>query len=123
MQLKELKVLYKEACEALRQEPEPAEFKMWKYVLGSYDERDVRGALTAWWASERGMFLPKPAQLQPEATRLARIRRYAETPDYCGKCACGWLSKLVDGKITRVPCQCRARVLAARARTQCGQGG
>ena len=106
MQSSELKAIYKDACKAQRQEPEEAEFKMWKHVLGSHDERDVRGALVAWWAGERGMFLPKPAELKPEAERLARIRRNAETPDYCKESALGWLGKLVAGKMTRVHCEC-----------------
>jgi hypothetical protein len=106
MQLEELKVLYREACEALRQEPEPAEFKMWKRVLGSYDERDVRGALTAWQASERGMFLPKPAELKPEAEHLARVRRHAETPEFCKNSALGLRCELKDDKLVTVRCEC-----------------
>ena len=106
MQTSELKALYKEACKAMRQEPEEAEFKMWKHVLGGHDERDVRGALMAWQAGRRGMYLPKPAELKPEAESLARIRRKAEMPDFCNDSALGWCLELLNGKLTKVKCQC-----------------
>jgi hypothetical protein len=119
MQPRELKALYEEACKAQRQDPEPAEFKMWKVVLCSYDFRDVSGALTAWWAGEHGMYLPKPAELKPEADRLARIRRREQIVDFCKECGLGRRCVVgVDGKLTIVRCECaeciRARAAIAR---------
>ena len=116
MQLSDLKSLYKEACKALRQEPEEAEFKMWKHVLGSRDERDVRGALMAWWESESGRFLPKPSELKPLAESLARIRRTAEIPEFCKDSALGFRAEVVAGKITRLRCECMNCV---QARAKC----
>jgi hypothetical protein len=115
MYTSELKSIYRDACKLQRMDPDPDAFKAWKSVLGRLDERDVRAALEAWWASERGSFLPKPADLKPEADRLGRIRWAAETVDYCEECNLGWRGELVDGKITKVPCECRARVRKAIA--------
>jgi hypothetical protein len=115
MQTQELKAIYKEACDAQRQEPEPAVFKMWKHVLCDCDERDVRGALTEWWRSERGRFLPKPSELRPEADRLARLRQRAESPEFCTESTLGWLLKVVDGKNTKVRCECSECALARAA--------
>jgi hypothetical protein len=106
MKLTELKAVYKEACQAMRQEPEDAEFKMWWHVLGSYDERDVRGALMAWWECENGKFLPKPVELKPRAESLARARRQLAMPDFCTNSAVGYRSILIDRDFTRVRCEC-----------------
>lgn len=122
MHTKELKALYEEACKAQRQEPEPAEFKMWKCVLGFYDERDVRGALVEWWGGERGMFLPKPAELKPLAASQARIRRAAESPSFCEDSALGFRLVVVEGSNTKVRCECPqcVRVRAALESKQRG---
>jgi hypothetical protein len=114
MQTSELRGLYKEACKSMRQEPDEAEFKMWKHVLGGHDARDVRGALEEHWAGERGMFLPKPAELRPEAERLAQNRRAEETPEFCEDSILGWRRVLVDEKLANVQCVCP---MCVRART------
>jgi hypothetical protein len=123
MKLSDLKTLYTEACRALRQDPEDAEFKMWKCVLGSCDERDVRGALIEWWKSESGKYLPKPADLKPIADRLARIRRKVATPDFCKDSALGYVKKLIDREIVKVRCECVDCTLVWASRDDAGLRG
>ena len=117
MKLSDLKTLYTEACQALRLGPEDVEFKMWKCVLGTYDERDVRGALIEWWSSESGMYRPTPAGLKPIADRLVRIRRKVATPDFCKDSAFGYVGKLVNGQIIGVRCDCAECALARAKRS------
>jgi hypothetical protein len=106
----ELKAIYKDACRAMRQEPEDAEFKMWVHVLVNHDEHDVRAALMAWWESENGKFLPKPVELKPRVDSLVRARRHLAMPDFCTDSAVGYRGNLINGDITRVRCECPACV-------------
>lgn len=123
MKLSDLRRLYTEACRAHRLDPEDAEFKMWKCVLGTHDECDVRGALIEWWKSESGKYPAKPAELKPIADRLARIRRKVATPSFCINSALGYVGKLVNGKIIGVPCDCAECVLARTKRNNAGSRG
>ena len=123
MQLSELKSLYKDACLAMRLDPEPGEFKMWKAALLNYDARDVRSALLEWWKSEGGRYMPKPADLIPIADRYARIRRKVATPDFCKDSALGYVGTLVNGKIIGVRCECAECVLARAQRSNAGLRG
>lgn len=122
MKVSELMALYQSACRGMRQDPEPAEFEIWKSVLGSYDVIDVQIALQDWWASENGKFLPKPADLKPLAEANSRIRQKVSAPDFCKDSAVGLVMKLVEGKLKRVRCECiecvrtREWSLAARSR-------
>jgi len=117
MQLTDLKSLYKDACLAMRLEPEPGEFKMWKVALLDYDERDVRSALSEWWKSESGRYMPKPADLIPIADRYARIRRKVATPDFCKNSALGYVRKVIDTDIVTVRCDCAQCALARTKRS------
>lgn len=117
MQRSELRAIYKDACKAMRQDPEEAEFKMWLHVLGSFDERDLRGALNAHWEGENGKFLPKPAELKPKALSLMRIRGNAEAPEFCKESSLGLRRVLNDEGLVTVRCECSECVAARAART------
>jgi hypothetical protein len=124
MKKPELKKIYADACSAASRFPDDAQFAAWWTVLGDREEQDVRAALVAWWGdssalSDRdqrltGSTMPSQAHLKAAADKIARERKVKAEPDFCGRCALGWVGKLVDGKIVRVPCECREGVLAAR---------
>jgi hypothetical protein len=106
MQRDELMTLYQRACRGLRQDPEEAEFEIWRFVLGDCEPNDVHVALKKWWAGENGKYLPKPCELKPLAEASARIRLKLEIPDFCRDSAIGFILKLVEGKMIRVRCEC-----------------
>jgi hypothetical protein len=123
MKLSDLRSLYKDACLAMRLEPEPGEFEMWKRALVDREERDLRNALFEWWKSEGGRYMPKPADLIPIADRYARIRRKVATPEFCKNSALGYVGKLVNKEIIRVRCNCAECVLARAQRSETGKRG
>jgi hypothetical protein len=110
----EVKKIYDEARAMATNTPaaEAAKLKLWQKHLGHFERQDLEAAVLRWYRSE--VFLPMPCELEPLAIKAQRARTLLASVDFCGECALGWAMELRDGKFVRVPCGCRAAVMAAR---------
>ena len=73
MTTKQLEKIYQSACQAKGYEPNDGQFKIWKQVLGWFEEADLNAALASWFTDN--VTFPMPAELKTLAGHALRQRQ------------------------------------------------